>query len=282
MDMKKALKIFTLVAAASMMFAACTKAPKTVTLDFEGAAWDALIDSPQYGGPLTYGTYDEATWTWSGAEGYTWGDGNTMLEFEGFPDYWGSRSFSSGGEVISNYVVSNYTGVDYNRQLEVPVAPAKGKNFAVHYGSDDPTKVSKFTTAPTYPRLRFSDGKERVIKSIDVCLTNYVLNSCVNGDGMFGPLTGDSALSIKAVGFNASGVATVTSTVKIIDATDAAAYKAGTKKPAWAKWDLSALGAVNGVVFCVIGTDDCYGDYGFNAPAYFAYDNIVVEMPAEE
>jgi hypothetical protein len=120
-----------------------------------------------------------------------------------------------------------------------------------------------------------------VIKSIDVCLTNYVLNSCVNGDSMFGPLTGDSSLSLKAVGFNASGVATVTSTVKIIDANDVAAFKAGTKKPAWAKWDLSALGAVNGVVFCVIGTEDCYGDYGFNAPAYFAYDNIVVEMPEE-
>ena len=25
-----------------------------------------------------------------------------------------------------------------------------------------------------------------------------------------------------------------------------------------------------------------YGDYGFNAPAYFAYDNVVVEMPAEK
>ena len=281
MDMKKAIKIFTLIAAVSVAVAACSKSPKTVTIDFEGTSWTALIDNPQYGGPLTYGTYDADYWTWSGAEGYSWSDGNTTLGFDGFPDYYGSRCFSSGGEVISNYVDENYTGKGYLNQLDIPLAPRSGNNFVVHYGSADPTQVSKNSAAPTYPRLRFADGNERIIKSVDVCLTNYVLNSCINGDGMFGPITGSTSLSLKAVGFNAAGEATVSSTVKIIDADDVAAYKAGTKKPAWAKWDLSPLGYVNGIVFCVIGTDDCYGDYGFNAPAYFAYDNIVVEMPAE-
>ena len=280
--MKKALKFFTLVAAASMMVAACTKAPKTVTLDFEGSNWDALIDNPQYGGALLYGTYNEAAYSWNVAQNYTWADGNTTLGFTGFPESWGSLCFSNGGEAISNYVNEDYTGADYTRQLEIPVAPKSGKNFVVHYGYTDPTAISKdISLAPAYAKLQFADNVARTIKSIDVCPTSYLLNSCVNGDSFFGPLTGDSAISLKAIGFDATGVAKITSTVKFIDGADAAAYKAGTKKPGWAKWDLSDLGEVAGVMFCVIGTDDCYGDYGFNAPAYFAYDNIVVEMPAE-
>ena len=104
--MKKSFSIFAL-AAAIISLAACTPEAKVVTLDFEGGYWDALIDNPQYGGPLTYGTMDPETYAWSGAEGYTWSDANTNLEFPGFPDSWGSRCFSSGGEVISNYVDAN-------------------------------------------------------------------------------------------------------------------------------------------------------------------------------
>lgn len=282
--MKKSFRFLAFAAVAAITLFSCEKDPvaETATVDFEGAYWNALIDNPQYGGPLTYGTYDDATWTWSGAEGYTWTDANTTLGFDGFPDAWGSRSFSSGGEVVSNYVVADYKDAGYLRQLEVPVAPRGGSNFIVHYGSVDPTST-KVDAAPAYTRIRFADNSERIIKSIDVCLTNYVLNSCVYGDGFgFGPITGSTALSIKAVGFDAKGVATKSSTVVIIDGNDAEAYKAGTKKVAWRTWDLSALGAVNGIVFCVLGTEDCYGEYGFNAPAYFAYDNIVVEKPLAE
>ena len=272
--MKKSFRFLAFAAVAAMTLVSCKKDPvaETATVDFEGAYWNALIDNPQY---------DETTWTWSGAEGYTWTDANTTLGFDGFPDAWGSRCFSSGGEVISNYVVADFTGASGSRQLEVPVAPRGGSNFVVHYGSTDPTST-KVDAAPAYSRIRFADNSERIIKSIDVCLTNYVLNSCINGDGYFGPITGSTALSIKAVGFDAKGVATKASTVVIIDGNDAEAYKAGTKKVAWRTWDLSALGAVNGVIFCVLGTEDCYGDYGFNAPAYFAYDNIVVEKPLAE
>ncbi|MBO4557994.1 MAG: DUF4465 domain-containing protein [Bacteroidales bacterium] len=282
--MKKSFRIFALAAVAALALTACDKGPKTVTLDFEGSKWDALVDSPQYGGPLLYGTQDLEYYTWTVDNNYTWSDGTTMLEFPGFPESWGSICFSSGGEVISNYVVADYKDAGFTRQLEVPVAPKSGKNFAVHYGSADPTaKTKKISSTPIYSQLLFSDGVERVIKSIDVCLTNYVLNSCVNGDGYFGPMTSsETALYIKAIGFDAYGTATKVATVKIIDGSDAAAYKAGSKKPAWKTWDLSGLGAVGGIMFCVYGTDDCYGEYGFNAPAYFAYDNIVVEYTTEE
>ena len=286
--MKNTFKFLAVAASAAMLFVACEKGPKTATIDFEGAYWDALIDNPQYGGTLIYGTdFNSETWIWTGAEGYTWTDANTTLGFDGFPDSYGSRCFSSGGEVISNYVVADYTDASSDRQLEIPVAPKSGKNFVVHYGNSDPTAKTAvamtkgFSVAPTFPRLRFADNSAHVIKSIDICPTNYVLNSCINGDGYFGPISGDTYLEVKAVGFDATGKATNAASVKIITGSDAEAYKAGTKTPAWKTWDLSGLGEVHGIIFCVTGSADCYGDYGFNAPAYFAYDNIVVEMPAE-
>ena len=116
---------------------------------------------------------------------------------------------------------------------------------------------------------------------MDICLTNYLLNSCINGDGYFGPISGETTIYAKAIAFDATGKATLASTIKLIDGADVEAYKAGSKKFAWKKWDLSELGATCGLILAVTGTSDCYGEYGFNAPAYFAYDNVVVEMPAE-
>ena len=286
--MKKSFKFLAVAALAVALVCSCAKGPKTVTLDFEGSKWDALIDNPQYGGKLLYGDPIDEYGTLR--VDYTWSDGNTMLEFPGFPESWGWVAFSSGGEAISNYVDANYTGKGYLNQLEVPVAPKSGKNFVVHYGSADPTAYSKtlaegIVTTPIYPMLRFADKQPRVIKSIDVCLTNYLINTCINGDGYeggFGPISGETEISVKAIGFDAEGSATHVATAKLINAADVQAYKAGTKKFSWMKWDLSGLGEVYGIIFAVTGTADCYGEYGFNAPAYFAYDNIVVEMPAEE
>lgn len=278
--MKTVIKIFTLAAASAMLLASCVKSPKTVTLDFEGASWDALIDNPQYGGKLMYGNYDEATWTYNVEKNYTWADGNTMLEFPGFPENWGSVSYSSGGEAISNYVNADYNKKGYESQLEIPIAPASGKNFVVHFGSADPT-TKAIAGTPLYPQIKFSDNQARTIKSMDICLTNYLLNSCINGDGYFGPISGETTIYAKAIAFDATGKATLASTIKLIDGADVEAYKAGSKKFAWKKWDLSELGATCGLILAVTGTSDCYGEYGFNAPAYFAYDNVVVEMPAE-
>lgn len=46
----------------------------------------------------------------------------------------------------------------------------------------------------------------------------------------------------------------------------------------WQKWDLSVLGEVVSVAFNLVGSADLYGDWGLNAPAYFAYDDIAVRF----
>ena len=41
---------------------------------------------------------------------------------------------------------------------------------------------------------------------------------------------------------------------------------------------MSVLGAVVSVAFNIVGSADLYGDWGLNAPAYFAYDDIAVRF----
>ncbi|MBQ9144076.1 MAG: DUF4465 domain-containing protein, partial [Paludibacteraceae bacterium] len=50
----------------------------------------------------------------------------------------------------------------------------------------------------------------------------------------------------------------------------------------WQKWDLSVLGEVNAVAFNIVGTLDLYGQWGLNAPAYFAYDDVAVRFPKDD
>ena len=105
--MRQFLKI-SIAAAAVLLAASCQKEnspvdePEVAVLAFEGEYWDALIDSPQYGGPLLYGEYDEAGFTYLGTD-YSWHDqDNTELaselcESNGAAIYW------NGGHAVSNY-----------------------------------------------------------------------------------------------------------------------------------------------------------------------------------
>ena len=232
-------------------------------LDVNGAYWDALIDDPQYGGDLLYGPMDPETYSYNVE--YTWEDPVTTLAFGGFGNSWGSVCFSSGGEVISNYVEPDFKDAGYLRQLEVPAAPANGSNFIVHFGAED---------API--GLSFADGQARTIESIDYIMTNYLANSTIFGDGFFGPLAAESFVAVKATGFDAEGNETATLSEVLISGDEVEAYAAG-KPIEWNTWDLSGLGEVVSVKFAVYGSEDCYGEWGFNAPAYFAYCDVVVK-----
>lgn len=233
-------------------------------LDVNGSYWDTLIDSPEYDGDLLYGPMDPETYTYNAD--YTWEDPITKLAFNGFGSYWGSVSFSSGGEAISNYVNPDFKDAGYLRQLEVPATPPTGRNFVVHYGGED-----------LLSGLSFSDGEARTIESLEYIMTDYMANSAIFGDGYFGPLAGDSFLAVKAIGYDAEGNETASLSKVLIKGDEVAAYADGTKAIRWNRWDLSGLGEVVSVKFAVYGSEDCYGLYGFNAPAYFAYCDIVIK-----
>ncbi len=269
------------------------------SLDYAGvdiSTWSNLIDSPQYGGPLTYGDYMSAMYTW-------WDENNTEL-MHTFPDNY-AYCFWGGGHAISNYWgegysdedrdlhIAKYYGEDYvienagndqmlgwfNLQMMVPVQPHSGDNFAVHYGYKD-----FFSYVENLPEFSFADGEARVIDHMWVTNTNYTLNQLYNGvkseagnsfGGNWEGLTEDAWLKLVAQGFDdvdADAYAEPISEVEfyLVQGEDVVTD--------WQKWDLSGLGKVAKVRFNFLYSEEMGGRYGFTIPGYFAYDDVAVRF----
>ena len=271
----------------------------TYTLDYAGvdiATWSDLIDNPPYGGPLTYGDYMSAAYTW-------YDEGNTELTHT-FPDNY-AYCFWGGGHAISNYWgagwadedrdshIAKYYGEDYvtenagndamlgwfNLQLMVPVKAHSGNNFAVHYGYKD-----FYSYVENLPEISFGDGEARVIDHMWVTNTNYTLNQLYNGvkseagnsfGGNWEGLTEDAWLKIVAQGFDDVDADAYAEPISEVEFYLVQGENVVTD---WQKWDLSELGAVKKVRFNFLYSDEMGGQYGFTIPGYFAYDDIAVRF----
>ena len=236
-------KFFYLAIALCMGFAltSCSDDDDNIAvLTFEGDEWTALIDNPQYNGPLLYG---------EGKDSYGWSDAKTGLS-GGLTRAWGGGyGYSEGGTAISNYVCDSLQKhATYTYQLEVPVSNGS-KNFAVVYC--DAT-------------IKFAEGVKRVIQSMDVCPTTYLLGVETYGDGYAKALT------------EAGDNMTLTITADNGKTMDVDFARDGQILKAWKRIDLSALGAVNSLTFTMDGSDK--SDWGVKHPKYFAFDNVRVEM----
>ena len=272
-------------------------------LDYVGVTintWSDLVDSPQYMGPLTYGTnQQDAMYTW-------WDEGNTEL-MHTFPDNY-AYCFWGGGHAISSYWGEGYTDEDRNKhiakyygqdyvdqwagkpgadgalgwfnvQMMVPVAPHSGDNFVVHYGYKD-----FFTYIENLPEISFADGELRVIDHMYVTNTNYTLNQLVNGvkseegntfGGNWEGLTDDAWLKIVAQGFDDADADAYAEPISEVEFYLVQGKEVVTD---WQKWDLSGLGEVAKVRFNFLYSDEMGGRYGFTIPGYFAYDDIAVRF----
>ena len=272
---------------------------ESYTLDYAGVeitTWSDLIDNPQYGGPLTYGDYMSAMYTW-------WDEGNTELTHT-FPDNY-AYCFWGGGHAISNYWgagwtdedrdvhIAKYYGEDYvtenagndamlgwfNLQMMIPVKPHSGDNFAVHYGYKD-----FFSYVENLPEISFGDDEARVIDHMYVTNTNYTLNQLYMGvkseagnsfGGNWSGLTEDAWLKIVAYGFDD---VEADANVEPISEVEFYLVQGENVVTDWQKWDLSGLGAVKKVRFNFLYSDEMGGRYGFTIPGYFAYDDIAVRF----
>ena len=146
--MKKYLFLAAALLAGTTVFTSCSEDDddkvELKVLTFEGDAFSALIDSPEYGGKLIY----------SGDE-YKWIDAGTNLSSSCRKDDWGKYGWGWGnGIAISNYVNPNAT--TYKNQLSVPVSNGS-KNFGVVWDNDS--------------KLAFANGSAHVIKSMKVSPT---------------------------------------------------------------------------------------------------------------
>ena len=269
------------------------------TLDYAGVditTWSDLIDSPQYGGPLTYGDFMSAMYTW-------WDENNTEL-MHIFPDNY-AYCFWGGGHAISNYWgegysdedrdihIAKYYGEDYvtdnagndqmlgwfNLQFMTPVPAHSGDNFCIHYGYKD-----FYSYIENLPELSFADGEARVIDHMWVTNTNYTLNQLYNGvkseagnsfGGNWEGLTENAWLKIIAQGFDDIDADAYAEPISELEFYLVQGMNVVTD---WQKWDLSELGAVAKVRFNFAYSDEMGGRYGFTIPGYFAYDDIAVRF----
>lgn len=221
-----------------------------------GNDWSSLIDDAEYNGTLLYG---------DGKDTYMWYDeGNTELAWDGLQGV----EFWSGGAAISNYYEADLSQADYTRQLSVPLAQSDNQ-FAVVFCFENMNGYPSWANCtPFY----FSDGKARVIESVDVINTAYVLNSLTNGDGFAPAATDASQFVVHFEGTHEDGT---TSEVTFLLA-DGRNFVTD-----WTSVDLTPLGKVKSLRTYVTGSSDLEGDYGLNTPGYVALDNIKVrfELP---
>ena len=228
------------------------------------STWSDLVDDAQYNGTLTY--------AWDGT--YTWYDvNNTWLTHSFNPPYW------NGGHAISNFINAGYSNDDLPANTawyELQFATLHGgnkdsKNFCVHNGHVDDYNAD-YTTLQ---KITFADGIARVIDQMYITNICYVLNSLVYGDGYNPPANDTTKLYVVAVGQDANGQEIGRTTFPLYDGRDSLMTE-------WKKWNLSVLGKVNAIAFNIVGTRDLYGQWGLNAPAYFAYDDVAVRFDIDD
>ena len=232
------------------------------TIDFEGSKWSALIDTPEYGGPLLYGADGGVFYTDEGV--YEWTDEATSLHSK-LNNAYGSWAYWSGGAAVSNYHCDIANGSS-NTQLSLPTeTPAhSGDNFIVTYGYSD---GSQFAT-DSRPVFDFQDGVARQVKGLWITNNSYFLHSLTQGDSFNQSATDDTFIDVTFEGFDAAGISQGMVKYRIQDG-----KKALTD---WAYVDLSSLGKINTLKINYEFSKDQDNGYGFAAPAYLVIDDIEI------
>lgn len=215
----------------------------TLTLTFEGSYFDALIDSPQYGGKLLYG---------ENARNYSWTDATTKLT-GGMTNAWGGEyGFAEGGVAVSNYIDSNISEPrTYIDQLAVPVSNGS-KNFGVVYCGAS---------------ISFADGSAHVINSMDIIPTTYLLSVIKNGDGY--------AKALKEAGDYCKVIITGYNGENMVGNVELMIALEGGFLTKWFETDLTSLGKVTKLEFSMDSND--VSAWGMKAPTYFAFDNVEIQ-----
>lgn len=244
--MKRVFNLIAVLVVASVAMSCATESMKyhmqRYRLDFEGAYWDAFVDSNSNGDNLLNGTIPRE-----------WHDeGSDLLGeiLEPYPGYW-------EGAAISSYCSMSEDDGTKNNQLYAYVDKSySGKNFLICNG---------FMSGCV--ELRFK-SKTSFIESMMIANTTYSRNVTGNGYATADrPLGKDESIWIEAKGY-VNGSEEVQATAKFY------LYENG--MPAfdgWEKWYMTSMCQVDRIVFYI----EWNGKEEFNPyPAYFAIDDIVV------
>ena len=213
---------------------------KIILCDFEGAYWNALVDSNPNGDNLLNGTI--AT-SWHDEESNL--SGAVTQPYDG---YW-------EGFALSNHCSKDCAedGKPTDQLFAYADSAYSGKNFLI---------CNCF-----FGGVELHLGEEVCwLGSMRVANTTYLHNVATNGNHLTAPLGDNESIWIEAKGY-INGSEDVQATAKFY------LYKNG--KPAfdgWEKWYMSSMCKVNKIVFDIKWDGTGYNPY----PAYFALDNIEV------
>ena len=192
---------------------------------------------------------------------------------------YGTWCYWSGGHAVSNYVSGDFsTYGNSNSQLTVYKKGVSGlertggghngsDNFAVHFGYADNSGYGLGEDA--LPTLTFADGNMYVIDHMYVNNICYAINCYIDGNGLTAKIGPDDWVKLIATGYNTNGTKTGEASFYLCNGPDNIVTD-------WTKWDLTSLGKVAKVTFNVTGSSD--NGYGFSQPAYFAYDDVAVQV----
>lgn len=246
--------------------------PNTYTITFEESYYRPFIDYT-----LEKGKYTMALGLsgWSGSSTdhpYPWVDPVTQLTTLQPATPWGTGY----PWILSPYNSKNNTAFgDYLHDLYVyhPThddATAGGGNsgsngFITTYGYAEEAHPEYGDGRPIFS---FEDGTARTIESCYVNSTCYFLNVAANGNSLSPALGEGEDVILHATGYDADDNETGTVTM-----TFATKDKLITR---WTKWNLSALGKVVTLKINMTGGTD--NGYGFSLPAYYAIDDITVNL----
>ncbi len=260
----KKFTIFAMVAAA--MLAACSDDDDAVApgskfdvITFEGDAWNSsVVTSQVYGSEPLYGETQ-----------YTWSDAVSGLSGFVSEDSWGTYAyaFSSGGSAISNFIAPAEATITYDEQLSVP-GDANGNGG--NNGSDNFLVVYSDSSSLAWGNepavLTFSNGA-KAIDHLYLANTSFMLNSCINGDGITEGLSDTDWFTVTITGYDADGVELANPVVVYM-------AENGVEVMDWKKVDLSSLGVVSKIEFVC---DSSVLSSSLNAiPGYIAIDDIAV------
>lgn len=243
-----------------------------------GNDWTSLVDEPQYGGKLLYGS--SGMGTDNADEAYKWSDENNTFLSSMLSYSWNSYAYWGGGHAVSNYVSGDTKKYgNFNSQLTVYKKGVEGlartggghndsDNFAVHYGYSD---NSGYTYGMELPYLKFSDGVARVVDHMYVNNICYAISCYLESNGLTPKIGPDDWVKLVATGFDKDNKEVATKAeIYLCNGPDNIVTD-------WTKWDLSVLGEVTKIEFNITGSSD--NGYGFSQPAYFAYDDVAVRFP---
>lgn len=228
-------------------------ATRTV-LTFEGEEWNALIDTPQYGGELLYS-----------ATPYFWYDEATDLEHQASNSEWSGAYYPSAWIGVSNYLSTDYASFATSQSQLTVYASAmhSGSNCVVCNGY-------KSSWGDSRPTISFRNGAA-IVESAWVANTTYLCGEALL-DGGFAPKLTSESIWVRATGYTLDGAGNE------VEGSSLDFYLFEEGKVAfseWKEWNLSALGKVDKVKFDV-QWNGAGGADNFLHPAYFAIDDIAV------